>query len=70
MAWYLPDKEPGSGASLGTITSGADDAWIRTQAARPAARNGPRRVPLKPINLTISFNTSIKLVPAKPLLQI
>jgi hypothetical protein len=32
MAWYLPDKEPGSGASLSTITSGAEDGWIRTQA--------------------------------------
>jgi hypothetical protein len=32
MAWYLPDKYTGSTASLGAITSGADDAWITTQA--------------------------------------
>jgi Glycosyl hydrolase family 26 len=32
MAWYLPDKYTGSPASLSAITSGADDAWITTQA--------------------------------------
>jgi hypothetical protein len=32
MAWYLPDKYTGSTASLSAITSGADDAWITTQA--------------------------------------
>jgi Glycosyl hydrolase family 26 len=32
MAWYLPDKYTGSTADLSAITSGADDAWITTQA--------------------------------------
>ena len=32
MAWYLPDKYTGSAADLSAITSGADDAWITTQA--------------------------------------
>jgi beta-mannanase len=32
MAWYPPDKNPGSSSSLSQITSGADDAWITTQA--------------------------------------
>ena len=32
MAWYLPNKYTGSTASLSAITSGADDAWITTQA--------------------------------------
>lgn len=32
MAWYLPNKYTGSPASLSAITSGADDAWITTQA--------------------------------------
>ena len=32
MAWYLPDKDPQAGHSLGEIVSGADDAWIATQA--------------------------------------
>jgi hypothetical protein len=32
MAWYLPDKYTGSTASLTSIASGADDAWITTQA--------------------------------------
>jgi Glycosyl hydrolase family 26 len=32
MAWYLPDKYTGSTASLSAIASGADDAWITTQA--------------------------------------
>jgi Glycosyl hydrolase family 26 len=32
MAWYLPDKYTGSTASLSAVTSGADDAWITTQA--------------------------------------
>jgi mannan endo-1,4-beta-mannosidase len=32
MAWYAPNKEPGSGHSLAEITSGADDSWITQQA--------------------------------------
>jgi hypothetical protein len=32
MAWYLPDKESGSAASLSEISSGADDARITAQA--------------------------------------
>jgi mannan endo-1,4-beta-mannosidase len=32
MAWYLPDKYTGSTDSLSAIASGADDAWITTQA--------------------------------------
>ena len=32
MAWYLPDKNTGSTASLSAIAAGSDDAWIATQA--------------------------------------
>jgi hypothetical protein len=32
MAWYLPDKDSGSPDELSEIASGADDAWITTQA--------------------------------------
>ncbi len=32
MAWYLPDKYTGSTAALSAVASGADDAWITTQA--------------------------------------
>ena len=32
MAWYLPDKNTGSTASLSAIAAGADDTWITTQA--------------------------------------
>lgn len=32
MAWYLPDKQLGSAASLSEVTAGHDDAWITAQA--------------------------------------
>ncbi len=45
MAWYLPDKYTGSTASLSEIASGADDAWITTQAV--AIRGFGHRVYLR-----------------------
>jgi hypothetical protein len=45
MAWYLPDKYSGSADSLRAIASGADDAWITTQAA--AIRGFGHRVYLR-----------------------
>ena len=48
MAWYLPDKEPGSGGSLSEVTAGDDDAWITAQARAIKAFRHPVFLRLAP----------------------